>query len=292
MSYTCEYLQFGSNVLRVPGYEDDLILVNKPNAPIPKKLVNPNNSDLWDLIFSYESGGFYQASAKVPGVDGATIQSWYNKEGTTPGGFNNLALTPFIIDPTGAHTGFAQATHFVEFSQPTPADNYINTDTIASPTVTATVHQELPEYAKLSVSSHATSHSIIITTTTTNAVFDKIFVYSGSAIPIGHSITVPKAQSCQALAVFKMVSSTSSKEISTDKYPKIPKNEWPMIISELINEIVINEKGHVYEHLSPRAIAALDQETLKSAVAAITQRIEHLGKIQTVMTGLGGKVGK
>ncbi len=292
MFYTSEYLQFGSNKDRVPGYEDDLELNNKPFAPIPKKLANPNNSDLWDLVFSYESGGFYPATAKVPGVDGATIQSWYNKEGIGPGGDDALVLTPFILDEVGGGGGFAQASHFVDFSQPTPTDNAIDTDTIATASVTATVHQELPVYAKLSITSHANSHSIVMTTTTTHAVFDKIFVYAGNNIPIGNTLTVNKGQTCLALAVFKLTSSSSSKEISTRQYPKIPKSEWPMIISELVNEIIINEKGQVYEHLSPRSIAGLDQETLKSAISSISHRIENLGKIQTVMAGIGEKLGK
>lgn len=291
MSYTCQYLQFGSNDVRVPGYEDDLILVNKPYAPIPKKLVNPNNSDLWDLIFSYESGGFFKSTSKVPGIDGATIQSWYSKEGEGTGP-HTLAFTPFIIEESGGGGGFAQATHFVDFSQATPNDNWINTDTISGSNVTATVHQELPEYAKLSIGTHATSHSVIITTTSTKAVFDKIFVYAGNANPIGHSITVAKATSCQALAIFKKVSTSSSKEIGTLQYPKIPKYEWPMLISEIVREIMLNQKGEIYEHLSSRVLASLDRETLKSAVAAITQHVEHLDKVKTVITGLTGKAGK
>ena len=41
---------------------------------MPKKLADPQ-SDVWDLIFSYEAGGFYLASANVPGIEKATVQS-------------------------------------------------------------------------------------------------------------------------------------------------------------------------------------------------------------------------
>ena len=289
MSYTNKYLQFGSNQLRVPGYEDDLILNNKPFSPVPKKLVDPGTSDLWDLIFSYEAGGFYLPNNKVPGVDGATIESWYNKEGGGPGGFDVLALTPFVVDEKTHAGSFAQATHFVDFSQPTPSDNSINTDTIVTPTVTATVHQSLPEYSKLSITTHATSHSIIITTTTTAATFDKIFVYAGNNSPVGNEITVAKNHTCLALAVYKLTTSSSSKEIGTYQYPRIPKSEWPMIITEIVEDILKNEKGQVYEHLNSRDIAGLDQETLRSAVASISHRIDNLGKIKTVLTGLSEK---
>jgi len=289
MSYTNKYLQFGSNQLHVPGYEDDLILNNKPFSPVPKKLVEPTNSDLWDLIFSYEAGGFYLPSNKVPGVDGATIESWYTKEGGGTGGGHVLALTPFIIDEKTGVGSFAQATHFVDFSQATPNDNYIDTDTIATPTVTATAHQSLPQYSKLSIATHATSHSIIITTTTTAATFDKIFVYAGSNSPVGNEITVAKSHTCLALAVYKLTTTSSSKEVSTYQYPKISKTEWPMIITDIVEDILRNEKGQVYEHMNSRDIAGLDQETLRSAVSSISHRIDNLGKIKTVLTGLSEK---
>jgi hypothetical protein len=290
VSYTMESLQFGSNTLRVPGHDVDIIAENQP-APVQAKLADPS-SGVWDLVFSYEAGGFYLATASVPGVDQATIQSWYNKEGGPGNGPNALALTPFIVDEDGPDTGFAQATHFVDFSQATPNDNWINTDTIAPPSVVATAHANLPEYAKLSFSSHATSYSIILTTTTTNAVFDKIFVYAGSSSPVGNTLTVPKGQTCLALAIYKKTSTSSSHEISTIQFPKIPQIEWPQIVAEIVNEIVTNQNGEIYEHLSPRNLGALDQTTQKAAIASITKHIEQLGKIKTAISALIGKPGR
>ena len=170
VSYTMQSLQFGSNTLHVPGHTVDIIAENQP-APVPKKLADPQ-SGVWDLIFSYEAGGFYLASANVPGIDKAIIQSWYQKEGTN-GGPHALVFTPFIVDKDGGSTGFAQATNFVDFSQPTPNDNWINTDTIGTPSVVATVHAGLPEYSKVSFGTHATSHSIVITTKSTHAEFER-----------------------------------------------------------------------------------------------------------------------
>lgn len=285
LNYTNQRLQFGSQI-RVPGYEVDLQLANPSPAPVALKLVVPATNILWDLIFSYESGNFYLADQAVPGIDKAIIQSWYNQEGSIPGGNNALILHPFVIDDTGESSGFSQATHFVDFSQPTPTDNFINTDTIASASVTATVHQELPEYADITIATQATSHSLIITTTKTQAVFDKIFVLWGDNIPVGNTLTVQKNQSCQALAIFKKTSSSDSMEISIDRFPKIPIFEWPEIISGIVSAAVLNEKGEVYEYLSPKVIASLNQETLKSAIASISQRIEYLEKIKTFISGL------
>lgn len=285
ISYKMQALQFGSNTQKVPGHEVDIIAENQP-APVPGKIADPA-SGVWDLIFSFEAGGFYLANAIVPGIDQATIQSWYAKEGVPQPGPHTLAITPFIIDPTGPDNGFAQATHFVDFSQPTPNDNWINTDTIATPNVVATAHAELPEYSKLSIATHATSHSIIITTTSTHAVFDKFFVYAGNVNPVGNHLTVAKNQSAQTLAIYKKTTTSSSKEIGTIQFPKIPKIEWPMLISQIVNEIVANQHGELYEHLNPRMLAGLDAATRKAAVAAVTQHIDQLGKIKAVIAGLG-----
>lgn len=284
-SYTMQALQFGSNTLKVPGHEVDIIAENQP-APVAHKLADPG-SGVWDLIFSYEAGGFYLASATVPGIDKATIQSWYSKEGVPTPGPHVLSFVPFLVDKDGPDTGFAQATHFVDFSQPTPNDNWINTDTIATPNVVATVHQELPEYAKVSFGTHATNKSIIITTTTTHAVFDKIFVYAGGVSPVGANLTVPKGQTALALAIYKKKTTTSSKEIGTLQFPKIPKSEWPQLVAQIVNEVVLNQHGEIYEHLSSRQLASLDAAARKSAVAAITTHIEQLTKVKTTIAGLG-----
>ncbi|MGC4059960.1 MAG: hypothetical protein QM749_03540 [Aquabacterium sp.] len=285
VSYKMQALQFGSNNLKVPGHTVDIIAENQP-APVPGKIADPS-SGVWDLVFSFEAGGFYLASDTVPGIDGATIQSWYSKEGAPSPGPNGLGIIPFIVDPTGADTGFATATHFVDFSQPTPNDNWINTDTIATPTVVATAHAELPEYAKLSISSQSTSQSLIITTTTTSAVFDRFFVYAGGVSPVGNTLTVAKGHSAQALAVYKKVTTTSSKQISTTQYPKIPKIDWPQLVAQIVNEIVTNQNGELYEHLNARVLAGLDAATRKAALAAVTQHIDQLGKIKGVIGGLG-----
>jgi hypothetical protein len=288
VSYTMQALQFGSNTLKVPGHEVDIIAENQP-APIQLKLADPS-SGVWDLVFSYEAGlfgSFYLPNATVPGIDKATIQSWYNKEGSNPPGPHVLNFVPFIVDTDGPDTGFAQATHFVDFSQPTPNDSWINTDTIATANVVGTVHQELPEYVKLSIATHSTNQSIVITTTSTHAGFDKIFVYAGGASPVGNTLSVPKGQTDLALAIYKKQTTTSSKEIGTIQFPKIPKSEWPQLVAQVVNEVVLNQQGEIYEYLNSRQLAGLDAATRKSAVAAITQHIEQLTKVKTTIAGLG-----
>ncbi|HEX3095252.1 MAG TPA: hypothetical protein VHW72_21615, partial [Candidatus Angelobacter sp.] len=182
MSYTWQRLQFGSN-LKVPCHGTDPILSNEPDAPIENKLVDCDTPKpgIWDLVFSFESGGLYLSNDPVPGNNGATIESWYVKEGSG-GGPHFLTFLPFVVDQNGAG-GFGQATHYVDFSDPSPTDGSINTDTIPDASVTATVHAELPEYSKFSTSAHATNQSIIIEMETTQAQFEKIFVYTGTSVP-------------------------------------------------------------------------------------------------------------
>lgn len=285
MSYTCQYLQFGNNQNRVPGYENDLILLNYPNAPIPEKLVDPNTDELWNLIFSYQSGAFYDAGENVPAQNGATIKSWYSQGGSGP---HYLKLTPFITGDSD-DAGFVQASGFVEFSEPATTDNSVNTDTINSRSVTATVHSELPEYEKIEISSRSTSHSIIITTKTTHAIFDRIFVYAGKSIPINNTITVPKGRSCYALAIFKAETSSSSKEISTLQWPEIPRWEWPMIVAEIVKEIIDGRNGEIFQHLSPKLLAKTEPEVLKKAVSSISKRMDSLDKIKSVISGLSDR---
>jgi hypothetical protein len=286
-AYIMQELQFGSNTLKVPGHEVDIIAENQP-AHIEPKLADPS-SGVWDLVFSYEAGGFYLPNAIVPGIDKATIQSWYNKEGVggVGKGLHMLSFMPFIVDMEGPDTGFAQATHFVDFSQPTPNDSWINTDTIATANVVGTVHQELPEYVKHSNAMQYTNQSIVITTTSTHAVFDKIFVYAGGASPVASSLSVPKGQTALALAIYEKQTTTSSKEISTIQFPKIPKSEWPELVAQIVNEVVLNQQGEIYEYLNSRQLAGLDAAARKSAVAAITQHVEQLTKVKTTIAGLG-----
>jgi hypothetical protein len=281
MVYTCLSLQFGDNQKRVPGYEADLMLSNQPNAPIKEKLVDPYTNHLWDLIFTYASGMFYPAGANVPAKDGAVIKSWYAQGGDGP---HCLMVTPFII--AEGDTGFVQVSDFVDFSEPPTSENSVNTDTIEKPTVTAVVRSELSEYEKLEVSTASTNYSVIITTKTTRAVFDRIFVYAGASIPIDNTVTVPKGQRCFALAVFKKVTSCSSQEIGTMQWPKIPKWEWPMIVAQIIEEIVVRGNADIYQHLSPKLIAQAEPQVLKQAIAAISNRMESLDKIKAVMSSL------
>nr|WP_321403320.1 hypothetical protein [uncultured Desulfobacter sp.] len=281
MVYTCRSLQFGDNQKRVPGYEADFMLSNQPNAPIKEKCVDLYTDNLWDLVFSYESGMFYPAGENVPAKDGAVINSWYSQGCDGP---HCLMVTPFII--ADDETGFVQVSDFVDFSAPATTENSVNTDTVEKATVTAVVRSELSEYEKLEVSTASTNYSVIITTKTTRAVFDRIFVYAGAGIPIDNTVTVPKGQGCFALAVFKKVTSSSSEEIGTIQWPKILKWEWPMIVAQIIEEIVVRGNADIYQHLSPKLIAEAEPQVLNNAIASISRRIDSLDKIKAVMSSL------
>jgi hypothetical protein len=288
MSYTLERLQFGSNNLRVPCHPDESL--NNMTAPIDLGLIDCDTpKGIWDLVFSFESGGFYLPHDNVMGIDGATIEAWYVKEGDPiPGGHNSLSFLPFVVDDKGAG-GFGQATRFVDFSDPSPTDGSINTDTIPDASVTATVHAELPEYSKQTFSAHATNQSVILEIETTQAQFEKIFVYYGTSVPNGNTLTVAKGQSCAALAVFKKTTTSSSVEIGTIQYPTISKLEWPILVSEIVQQVLTKGSGEIYEFLSPRLIASLGPEAAKTAVADISRRIEKLGQIKSVISGLAGQ---
>jgi hypothetical protein len=288
LNYTLERLQFGSNTQRVPCHEQDLTL-SQPVGTAPIDLGLVCGHDIWDLVFSYASGGFYLAGASVTPQDGEVIESWYAKEGPN-GGPHALTFLPFIVDQNGG--GFAQASHFVDFSDTPTSDTSINTDTIPHATVTATVHADLPEYASFAISSHANNQSVTIQISTTQATFQNIFVYYGNQTPVANSLTVAKGQSCSALAVFKKTTQTSSSDLSTIQYPVIPAWEWPIIVSEIVQSVVAKGSGDIYEFLSPRLIQSLGPEQAKKAVADITRRIASLGQIKSVISGLTQAAGK
>jgi hypothetical protein len=282
MVYTCRSLQFGENLKRVPGYEEDIMLSNRPNAPIKEKLVDLDTDSRWNLVFSYASGMFYHAAENVPAKDGAVIKSWYAQGN---GGPNCFKVTPFLI--ADDDTGFVQASNFVDFSEPPTIENSVNTDAAENPTVTAVVRSELSEYETVEVSTASTNCAVTITTKTTRAVFDRILVYAGVAgMPIDNTVTVPKGQGCFTLAVFKKVTSSSSQELGPIQWPKILKWEWPMIVAQIIEEIVVRGNADIYQHLSPKLIAEAEPQVLQHAVSSISQRIESLDKIKTVISSL------
>ena len=282
MVYTCRSLQFGENQKRVPGYEEDIMLSNPSNAPIKEKLVDPDTDNVWNLVFSYASGEFYHAGENVPAKDGAVIKSWYAQ-----GGDNShcLRVTPFIV--AEGETGFVHASNFVDFSEPPTIEGSVNMDAVGNASVTAVVRSELSEYEKVEVSTASTNFAVTITTEITRAVFDQIFVYAGaSGIPINNTVTVPKGGRCFALAVFKKVTSRSSQELGPIQWPKILKWEWPMIVAQIIEEIVVRGNADIYHHLSPKLIAEAEPQVLQHAVSSISQRIESLDKIKTVISSL------
>jgi len=282
--YTMKTLQFGSNTLHVPGHEVDVVASNQP-VPLQPKVVD-SASHLWDLLFSFEAGNFFTAAQTVPGLDGQTVMSWYSQEGVPTPGPHVLGFVPFLIDPVGGKTGMVSASNFIDFNAPGGTGSSIVTDSLPGPTVTATAHAELPEFAQTTFSAHATSHSVVITTESTHAVFDRIFVYGGAASPMGKQLTVAKGDSCQALAVYKLQTTTSSKEIGTLQFPRIPKVEWPQLLAQVLQDIVTQPHGEVYAHLTSRQLAGLDAATQKAALAALATGIDQLNQVRQVLTGL------
>ena len=289
MNYTLQRLQFGTE-LKVPCHGQDLTLSNPVGiAPIDQWLVDCDKH-IWDLVFSYAAGQFYLASADVPPQDGEVIESWYVREGPN-GGPHSLTFLPFIVDEDGSGE-FAQASHFVDFSDTPTTDTSINTDTIPDAAVTATVHANLPEYASFSIDAHATNQAVSYQIRTTQAAFQDIFVYYGNETPVGNSLTVAKGRSCSALAVFKKTTQITTSDLSTIQYPSIPRWEWPIIVSEIVKTVVAKGSGDIYEFLSPRLIQSLGPEQAKTAVADITRRIANLTQIKSVISGLAQAAGK
>lgn len=310
MSYTYECLQLGSNDKRVPGYED-LVLASPPylfptggsivsgglkllpHVPVKNKLLDltvnpsaPGYPTIWNLVFTYDGlGGFYPVGKFVPApmTDKAVAKSWYVLD--SHGGPDSLVFTPFLIRQDGSSL-YATASNFVDFNDGghITTGSSINTDTLVSSSVTATVHDTLPEYSKVQFSTHAQNQGITITTTITNAKFDKIFVYSapGSEVVNGNQVIVQKGNSCYALAVFRETITSFSKFVSTTMKPTIPEIEWPQIIADIIT------KGDIYEYLPSSVIASMEPETLKAAISLIGQRIEHLNKVKITMSNLHG----
>ncbi|MBN1647856.1 MAG: hypothetical protein JW874_07475 [Spirochaetales bacterium] len=292
MSYTCQYLQFGSNQNRVPGYEEDLSLNNMPNAPIPMNLVDssyppgPIEDALWSLVFSYENGNFYRTDQEVPGQDGAVIKSWYAKGG---GGENHyLSIRPFI---TGEGE-FAEASGFIIFrsgNKQLEGDYSVCTDHLPTKYVTAEIARELPGFETIKVSVHSTNNAIITKMTVTKAVFDHFFIYAGEGTVDDNMLKVESETSCYALAVYKIEISTTTTETGTYQIPRIPETEWPMLIGDLVKDIITNGQGELCKYISRKNLAAAGPEVLKKAVSSLDTRIRELEKVRKAMEGLSGK---
>lgn len=277
-NYTHARLQFGENDLRVPGYQNDAHANDKP-VEIPAFLAAPNQS-LWAHIFTHYGGGFYLTGQDVNAAAETTVNSWYSPVGKGPGGDPALRVHPF------ADGGFLKTDDFVDFSEPTPYPNWIDTSTIMGPTATATAHYDLPQLASLKISSHASNQSVFITTEITRYVFDHYFIIWGPGVINGNQLTVQKEQGCLALAVYKKESTTSTKEIGTMKWPKIPKSEWPQIVEQVVQAVLVKGNGEIWEHFSSRQLSEVDRETLKMAVEEVGMRVGQLENLKLIIASL------
>jgi hypothetical protein len=132
----------------------------------------------------------------------------------------------------------------------------------------------------------------VVTTTTTSATFDHIFVYMGSGIPVGPSVTVKKGETLLGLAIYKTSTRVSSVEHPIITKPKIPWYEWPMVVTEAITDILTKGNGEIYQYLSPKTIAEVDQESLKHAITGIGKRVTELGSIQKVLAEIAERKAK
>lgn len=277
-NYTHARLIFGENDLRVPGFQNDNHADNKP-VEIPPFLADPTQA-LWAHIFTYYGGGFFLPGQDVYAGPETMVNSWYSPVGKGPGGDPALRVHPF------ADGQFLKVDNFVDFSEPTPYPNWIDTKTITNPTATATAHYSLPELSSIKISNHATNSAIFVTTETTSYVFDHYFIIWGPGVINGNELTVQKEQGCLALAVYKKETNTSTKMISTRMWPKIPKTEWPQIVEQVFEAILVKQNGEIWEHFTTRQLAELDAETLKMAVEEVGMRIGELENLKQVIASI------
>lgn len=281
MNYMLQRLQFGSNTLRVPGL-NDLSLGNQP-AEIQSPEADQND-EIWAYVFSYQTGtpgDFHVAGQQFLGHSGATIKAWYQKKGGPPGKEHYLRIIPFSADGE-----FLEEFPVVDFTEPSQLINAINTDTITNPSVSATAHFDLPQLTKLKFATRGTNQSILLTTEVTTMVFDHYFVLSGANVINGNQITVEKGQSCTVLAIYREESSSTTKEIRVIERPRIPKIEWPQVIAQVVNSILVENNGEIWEHIPARLLADLDVEVLRDGIDQLGMRIAALENVKVMIASL------
>ncbi len=253
--------------------------------PLYLKLLGPDgDNDIWYLQFVSSLGSFYQVSDVINGItphDGDVFNAWYAKGGD---GDHVLALTPFVWNEEDGTEGFLKTTKpFVDFNVPptVPGGSVVDTDKMQTQEVTATVHASLPEFENYRMGGASTSNSIIIKTSTTEVVFEKIFVYMGNGQLNENIVTVEKNTSCFALAIFRKSTNETGIEIGTIQYPKISKTEWPQILSEIMQETI--KSGGIVEYLNQRQIRVMKPEVLKNAVTSIDKKVANLQELKSVI---------
>lgn len=278
LNYTHARLQFGSNDLKVPGYQNDAHSDDTP-VEIPAYLADPNQN-LWAHIFTYYAGDFYLTGQEVEASPLTLVNSWYSPVGKGPGGDPVLKVHPF------AEGQFLQTESFVDFSEPTPYPNWIDTATITGATATATAHYDLPDLTQIKITSHGTNKAVFVTTEITKYVFDHYFVIWGPGVVNGNLLTVEKGQGCLALAVYQKETSKSTKEISTIKWPRIPKTEWPQIVEQVVQSILVKGDAEIWEYFNSRQLSEVDSETLRVAVEEIGMRIGDLENLKLMIASM------
>lgn len=264
MSYTCKYLQFGTEK-PIQGFDELTLDSSETPAPAYKILVDPVTKELWDLYFAcqFDKTGttFFTPSQQVPGGAEAKVKAWYNKEGGNGSG-HYLTIMPFLI--TDEFTGFPKDPFIVKFSVPGGTEKSINTDDILMPSVTAEVPAQL-RLAKISM--HGENNGILITTTVDAFDHYEPLIMDKGTVIDGTKITVKKGHSCVVLAVYAEKVTTHFKPIRT----RPNKDIMPEIGIDILKDLMAKQTINVMPDLSFKVTGLKD---IKGAEKMIVSVIE------------------
>lgn len=268
MSYTCKYLQFGTEN-PVPGFEELSLDNSETPAPAYKIIADPVTKELWDLTFACQLDKrgtfFYTSNQKVPGGMEAKVKAWYNKEGGKGGG-HYLTILPFLI--THDDAGFPKDPFVVKFDAPEATDNSINTDNIPGSSVTAVVPTQL-KLAKMKM--HSENNGFFITTIVD--LFDHFEpVLMDKRIVIeDNKVTVPKGHSCILLAVYKEKESTIFKPVRTTPNRDI----IPEIGIDIMKDLMAKETVSIMPDLSINVKGLTDMKKTEQMIDAVIEAHAH-----------------
>lgn len=280
MNYTVQRLQFGSNDLKVPNHEDDLLLLNEPLVPIDGSLVGVDSKDIWGLVFTFNGSTFYRSDDDVPAQNNTVFQCWYGHGGDSVGA--SFSFVPFVLDEGGGG-GFVSAAHFVDFSIPSDGGSSVPMSDLTVDTVTATVHSHLPELESVTFGVRGYNEGLVLSTTRTTVEFEGMFVCYGDPVVVGNTATLQKGHGALVLAKFRRKTSTTHKDVRIIERPKIPEKEWPILISQIVEEIVAKGTHEIFKHMGVGAFMQLSEADLRAVHAAISRQATDLENLKAVL---------
>lgn len=216
MSYTCRFIHARSNERLEPpvnvACNEELKL---------EGLVTKHRQ--YDLLLRSRGNDFYGNDAVIPVQDGDVVTAWYVDH--TEGVGQDTYLSVYAFDRTAGN--FLWPTAFVtQNGNHQPGCPFVVRTTETPQTVD--VDDTLPELSETRRVHHSSSHSVFVGQEDKTLDFEDLAIVTSAEPSTQHDRVLVNVQgNCLAIANYEEHRRRSGRDITTTKFPKIQKHDWP-----------------------------------------------------------------